>query len=166
MRLRSSSADVTVTGGRTLHWDVAPDPAPGESRPMRPPAATRPRPPRRARESGAREPAQDRLEDAAVAEVGDVDLAVEARDRAEPRLPAVLADRRDGDLHPGPQAVRQPRNLERLAARQAQRGDALARAELERQDPHADEVGPMDPFVRLRDHGTDALEQRPLRGPV
>src|ERR671914_779516 len=98
MRLRRSSTDVTVTGcGTPLR--AAPAAAPGESRPMRPSAATR-------RSSAARETPQDRLEHAAVAQIGDVDLAVEPRNGAEARLSSVLGTRDDRDLHPGLQPVR------------------------------------------------------------
>src|SRR4051812_44896617 len=42
----------------------------------------------------------------------------------------------------------------------------LAARELQREHPHADQVGPVDPLVGLRDDRLDAEERRALRRPV
>src|SRR5205085_8515112 len=55
---------------------------------------------------------------------------------------------------------------EGLPAGETERGARLPLPELERQDAHADEVAAVDPLEALGDHGADAEEHRPLRGPV
>ena len=54
----------------------------------------------------------------------------------------------------------------RLAPGQAERVRVLAGEELQRQDPHPDEVRPVDALEALGDHGSDPEEQRALRRPV
>ena len=45
-------------------------------------------------------------------------------------------------------------------------GKLVAREELQRQEPHADEIGTVDPLEALGDHGADAEQARPLGRPV
>ena len=45
-------------------------------------------------------------------------------------------------------------------------GADLAGQVLQRQDPHPDQVGPMDPLVLLGDDRAHALQERPLGRPV
>ena len=84
---------------------------------------------------------------------------VEAQDRAERD-----AVRRDRDL--ARLAVLDAGDRELLAAGQAERLAALAGEVLQRQDPHHQQVRAVDPLVALGDHGLDAEQVRPLRGPV
>jgi hypothetical protein len=57
-------------------------------------------------------------------------------------------------------------DVELLAAREPQRLDVLAVRELEREDAHHQEIRAVDALERLRDHGLDAEQVRPLRRPV
>src|SRR5918999_3919898 len=63
-------------------------------------------------------------------------------------------------------AVLERRQVERLLPRQPKGLQRLSFGELQRQDPHPDQVGPVDPLVRLGDHETHPEQARPLRGPV
>ena len=85
---------------------------------------------------------------------------VEPQDRAGTRLPSA----RHGDL--ARLAVLDAGDRELLAAAEAERLAALAGQELQRQDPHHQQVRAVDPLVALGDHGLDAEEVRALRGPV
>src|SRR5690606_27473481 len=53
-----------------------------------------------------------------------------------------------------------------LAAIETERLPTRAGFEDERDDAHADEVGAMDAFERLRNHGLDAKQVRTLRRPI
>lgn len=57
-------------------------------------------------------------------------------------------------------------NTERLLASQAQFICIFIRLELQRQDAHTDQVGPVDAFLALGDHGLDALKIRAFSCPV
>src|SRR5262249_36738696 len=107
----------------------------------------------------AQESPQDGLEDAAVAEVRALARRVEADARAE-----LLFVRAHGDLV-GIAAL-EPCDREHLAAGQPERLAVLARHELERRDPHHQEVRAVDPLVRVRDRGAHAQQVRAFRGPV
>ena len=62
----------------------------------------------------------------------------------------------------GDEPVGQTQDRERLATGQAQRRGVLARLELERQHAHPDQVGPVDPLVRLGDDGLTPSSVVPL----
>ena len=57
---------------------------------------------------------------------------------------------------------RESTNLVRLVARKSEGFDRLAVEELERQDTHIDEVGPVDALEAARQHGLHAEQQVPL----
>ena len=115
----------------------------------------------------AREPAQDRRQDAALLVVVDLDRAVEPGDRLEPPLLAALVrERRPSAAGAGARPSARPADRVRLAAGQAERRGALAGQELERQDAHPDEVGAVDPLVALGDDRPDAEQRRALGRPV
>src|SRR4029079_4319961 len=112
------------------------------------------------------EPPQNGLQHAAVAEVRDVDVAAQPGNGAERALTAAFVTDCDGHLLAWADVVPYASDRERLASGQAKAGGVLSREVLQGQDPHSHEVGPMDPLVRLRDHGADALQERALGGPV
>src|SRR5262249_40067246 len=99
------------------------------------------------------------LEDPAVAEVLALARRVEPKARAE-----LLAVGAHGHLVGFP--ALEAEDPELLAAGQPQRLRGLARHELERRDPHHQEVRAVDPFVRVRYRGAHAQQVRPLRRPV
>src|SRR5579875_2606743 len=113
--------------------------------------------------AAAPEGAEDVLHDAAVPEVGGLAGGVDA-DHG-PELAAVGGH---GDLlrNVARADLLDAGDVERLAAGQPQRLDGLPRAELKRQHPHADQVGPVDPLERLGQDGPDAEQRRALGGPV
>jgi DNA-binding NtrC family response regulator len=109
--------------------------------------------------------AQDRLENAAVAVVVDLDRGVEAAGHAHGRrLPGAL------HLHdhvlPRPDLAADAAHREDLLAVEAQGLRVLPGLELQGQHAHAHEVRAVDPLVALRDDGPHAEEQGALRGPV
>ena len=63
---------------------------------------------------------------------------------------------------PGAARSRRRRNAERLAAVEAEAGGGVAVVELQRQHPHADQVGAVDALEALGDHRAHAEQQRPL----
>src|SRR4051812_21891496 len=101
---------------------------------------------------------QHELEDSPMAVVQPLVRGIDAHARLE-FLVARLDLERLG-------AVLEGVEVERLLARQTQRLGVLAVRELQRQDPHADQVGAMDALVALGDHELDALQVRPLGRPV
>src|SRR5690348_4167732 len=90
---------------------------------------------------------QDHGEDAAVAVVLDVRRTVEPGEHLELHRLAVLAPGDHRQRLARLQARLDALDGERLRARQAERLRALAGAELERQDAHADQVGAVDALV-------------------
>src|SRR5688572_8625621 len=113
--------------------------------------------PRRA--SGGQQLPEDVGEDPAVAEVFALARRVEPERRAELRLV-----RANGHL--ARLATLDPDDRELLAPGQPERLAALAREELERQDPHHQQVRAVDPLVALGDHRSHAEKLRSLRRPV
>src|SRR5690606_6119998 len=99
------------------------------------------------------------LEDAAVAVVLGLLGRVDAHERAELGRAAVLLPgphRHAARLALGPERRLDTLDLVELAAREPQRLRALARLELERQHPHAHQVGAVDPLEALRQHRAHA----------
>src|SRR4051812_31212943 len=111
-----------------------------------------------------RELAQHVLQNPAVNEVVLLLRRVDAHDRGELLLPAVLARR--GDLHVLRALRAQADDVERLVALEAQALGGFARLELQRHDAHADQVRAVNALVALGDHGTDAEQRGAFRGPV
>src|SRR5918999_4388550 len=62
--------------------------------------------------------------------------------------------------------VLERRQVERFLSHQPQGLHRLPFGELQRQHAHPDQVGPMDPLVRLGDHKANAQQARALRRPV
>src|SRR5690606_20323724 len=99
------------------------------------------------------------LEDAAVAVVLGLLGRVDAHERAELGRAAVLLPgphRHAARLALGPERRLDTLDLVELTAREPQRLRALARLELERQHPHAHQVGAVDPLEALRQHRAHA----------
>jgi hypothetical protein len=90
----------------------------------------------------------------------DAQLGVEGDDLA------VVALRRDDELLAWRQIARDAREVEGLAAGEAERLGALAGHELERQHAHAHQVRAMDALEALGDDRAHAEQARALRGPV
>src|SRR5260221_1036817 len=95
---------------------------------------------RRPRTSALRQLAQDRLENAAVPVVVHIHRGVEPRDRGELEHGAVLAPRPHLDSESRLQLAGEAREVERLAAGQAQRFGGLARLVHPRQHTHAPQI--------------------------
>lgn len=91
------------------------------------------------------------VQDPAVSVVREVDFCVEA----EKHLKRAIIDG-DRDVLAGLQVFG---NVDRVSftTRQAQRFGALFRQELQRDDPHANQVRAVDAFERLCDHRFDSL---------
>ena len=79
--------------------------------------------------------------------------------------------RRRGRPRPGPSGpardpARSPRTAKVSVPSMPERRRRLARRELQREDPHPDQVRAVDPLVALREHEPHAEERGPLRRPV
>ncbi len=62
--------------------------------------------------------------------------------------------------------IAQSFHVENVLAGQSKRLDGVARAELQRQNPHSDEIRAVDAFVAFGDHHPDPLQMRPFGRPV
>src|SRR5713101_4880050 len=109
--------------------------------------------------------AEDVLEDAAVAIVGDFFGGVGAGGDGEGFFFSVggagadtknFSRRERGDAF----------DIEHLVAGESERGAVFAGLELKRENAHTDEVAAMDALVAFGDDGADAEEKRALGGPV
>src|SRR5215212_8387293 len=101
---------------------------------------------------------QDRLQNAPVAEVVDFDRAVDARDGLElddiPIWTGCL------DLDPLPRRdVLQTEDIEGLFAGQSKQRRVLTRQELQRQDPHTDQIRAVDALETLDEDGLDSQQE-------
>src|SRR5713101_9954015 len=109
--------------------------------------------------------AEDVLQDAAVAKVGDFFGGVGAGDRRESFFFSVggagadtknFFRRERGDAF----------DVEDLVAGESERSAVFAEGEFEREDAHADEVAAMDALKAFGDDGADAEKERAFGGPV
>src|SRR4029079_524024 len=91
------------------------------------------------------EPPQNRLQHAPVAEVRDVDVAVQPGNRAERALTAGFVTDCDGHLLAGADVVPYASDRERLASGQAQAGGVLSRGGLQRAESHSHDGWTMGP---------------------
>src|ERR671910_587195 len=108
---------------------------------------------------------EDGLQDAAVAQVLDLDRRVHAGLDLELFGLAVVARSPDGQLGAG-RDLCETRDVEGLSAGQTQGVGALAFRKLEGEDAHADQVRAVNALEALGDDGLYAEQERALSGPV
>ena len=108
-------------------------------------------------------PSQDVLEDTAVGDVLDLGGDVDPAECVELQFLSVLVGG-DPDGALGLQVGQV--DVEGLGSVELERLAVLSGEELEGDDSHADEVGPVDPLEGLGDDGPDSQEEGSLGGPV
>src|SRR4051794_34397457 len=105
------------------------------------------------------------MQQAAVAEIANLSLRVEAREQLQALALAVAARDRALELAPGRDTAADADDVDHFIALEAERLACHAGKELEWQHAHADEVRAVDAFEALGDHRAHAEQPRALRCP-
>ena len=106
------------------------------------------------------------MQNAAVPVVVDLHGRIDAHRCGKCRHSTIIRRSRYRRVLKQSQVVADSLDIEHLPAREPQRRRAFAVLVLERQDAHAHQIAPVNPFVTLGDHGPHPLQRRPLGGPV